>query len=219
MLRMSLDLVVLRLHQERLELLLEPRACPPFADHWQLPSLSIDEQQDKDLGDTLQRLLSGWGLQQSYSEQVCTLGDRLRDPRGWSTSLVYLCLVSPQVDVQRGYWLPLMSLASVSLAFDHAQLVAKGLERLKSKSRYSTLPLLLLGAEFTLSEVQRSFEIILQTPMNTAAFRKRIHRANILQETGGKRTGKQRPASLYRLASPCCVMFDQMMHGAEGEWR
>ena len=83
------------------------------------------------------------------------------------------------------------------------------------KSRYSTLPLQLLGTEFTLSEVQRAFEIVLQTPMNTAAFRKRIHRADILVDTGRKRTGKQRPAILYRLESPCCVMFDQVMNGAE----
>ncbi len=103
----------------------------------------------------------------------------------------------------------------MSLAFDHLQLIAKGLERLRIKSRYSTLPLQLLGTEFTLSEVQRAFEIILQTPMNTAAFRKRIHRADILVDTGRKRTGKQRPAILYRLETPCCVMFDQVMHGAE----
>ena len=51
--------------------------------------------------------------------------------------------------------------------------------------------------------------------MNTAAFRKRIHRADILVDTGRKRTGKQRPAILYRLETPCCVMFDQVMHGAE----
>ena len=107
-------------------------------------------------------------------------------------------------------WLP-----GLSLAFDHTQLIARGLERLRIKSRYSTLPLQLLGPEFTLSEVQRAFEIILQTPMNTAAFRKRIHRADILVDTGRKRTGKQRPAILYRLESPCWVLFDLVMHGGE----
>jgi hypothetical protein len=115
----------------------------------------------------------------------------------------------------RGCWHPLDDLPNLQLAFDHPQLIAMGLERLRIKSRYSTLPLHLLGSEFTLSEVQRAFEIILQTPMNTAAFRKRIHRADILTDTGRKRTGKQRPAILYRLESPCCVMFDQVMNGAE----
>ena len=43
MLRMSLDMVVLRLHEERLELLLETRDRPPFAHCWQLPALRIDE--------------------------------------------------------------------------------------------------------------------------------------------------------------------------------
>lgn len=215
MLRMSLDMVVLRLRDERLELLLETRDRPPFADCWQLPALRIDEARDQDLDAALVRLLTEWGLGHCYSEQVGTLGNLGRDPRGWSTTLVYLCLADPCVEVIQGSWHPLAALPGLPLAFDHPQLIAKGLERLRIKSRYSTLPLQLLGPEFTLSEVQRAFEIILQTPMNTAAFRKRIHRADILVDTGRKRTGKQRPAILYRLESPCCVMFDQVMHGAE----
>ena len=215
MLRMSLDMVVLRLNEERLELLLETRDRPPFAHCWQLPALRIDETRGRDLDAARHRLLSEWGLGHCYSEQVCTLGNLERDPRGWSTTLVYLCLVDPEVEVLHGCWHPLAALPGLSLAFDHTQLIARGLERLRIKSRYSTLPLQLLGAEFTLSEVQRAFEIILQTPMNTAAFRKRIHRAGILVDTGRKRTGKQRPAILYRMESPCCVMFDQVMNGAE----
>ncbi|MGY3890996.1 NUDIX hydrolase [Aeromonas mytilicola] len=215
--RMSLDMVVLRLNEERLELLLETRDRPPFSHCWQLPALRIDETRDRDLDAARHRLLGEWGLGHCYSEQVCTLGNLERDPRGWSTTLVYLCLVEPEPEAEavRGHWHPLSALPGLDLAFDHGQLVAMGLERLRIKSRYSTLPLQLLGAEFTLSEVQRAFEIVLQTPMNTAAFRKRIHRADILVDTGRKRTGKQRPAILYRLESPCCVMFDQVMHGAE----
>lgn len=212
---MSLDMVVLRLKEERLELLLEPRQSPPFAHCWQLPARRIDERRDRDLDDALQRLLAEWGLGVSYSEQVCTLGDQERDPRGWSTTLVYLCLVGPDMQPSRGQWRPLAELDGVTLAFDHARLIGKGLERLMIKSRYSTLPVQLLGTEFTLSELQRAYEIILRTPMNTAAFRKRIHRANILADTGRKRTGKQRPASLYRLDAPPCILFDQLMHGAE----
>ncbi|MBL0498243.1 MULTISPECIES: NUDIX hydrolase [Aeromonas] len=213
--RMSLDMVVLRLREERLELLLETRDRPPFAHCWQLPALRIDETRDRDLDAARHRLLAEWGLEHCYSEQVCTLGNLERDPRGWSTTLVYLCLADPDGGAVRGRWHPLDDLPGLQLAFDHGKLVAMGLERLRIKSRYSTLPLHLLGAEFTLSEVQRAFEIVLQTPMNTAAFRKRLHRADILVDTGRKRTGKQRPAILYRLESPCCVMFDQVMNGAE----
>ena len=56
------------------------------------------------------------------------------------------------------------------------------------------------GAEFTFRGAT-AFEIVLQTPMNTAAFRKRLHRADILGHRR-KRTGKQRPAILYRLETP-----------------
>ncbi|KUE81238.1 DNA mismatch repair protein MutT [Aeromonas schubertii] len=216
MLRMSLDVVVLRLREEQIELLLERRDRPPCLDALQLPALRIDEGRDRDLESALDRLLQEWGLGNSYREQVCSLGSRDRDPRGWSTTLVYLSLVSPTTELARGRWYPLQSLPTLRLAFDHVQLIARALERLRVKSRYSTLPVHLLGEEFTLSELQRAYEIILQTPMNTAAFRKRIHRADILCDTGRKRTGKQRPAILYRIESPCCVMFDQVMNGAEG---
>lgn len=215
MMRMSLDAVVLRLQDERLELLLEPRQRSPHEGTLQLPALRIDEERDRDLECGLDRLLQEWGLGECYREQVCSLGSHDRDPRGWSTTLVYLCLVTPEIQLQRGQWHPIQSLPGLRLAFDHVQLVARALERLRVKSRYSTLPVHLLGVEFTLSELQRAYEIILQTPMNTAAFRKRIHRANILLDTGRKRTGKQRPAILYRHAASSCVMFDQVMHGAE----
>ena len=214
--RMSLDVVVLRLREEQIELLLERRERPPFEGSLQLPALRIDEARDRDLETALDRLLAEWSLGGSYREQVCSLGSRERDPRGWSTTLVYLCLVPPTTDLARGQWYPLQSLPALRLAFDHIQLVARALERLRVKSRYSTLPVHLLGEEFTLSELQRAYEIILQTPMNTAAFRKRIHRAEILCDTGRKRTGKQRPAILYRIEAPSCVLFDQVMNGAEG---
>ncbi len=128
---MSLDMVVLRLREERLELLLETRDRPPFAHCWQLPALRIDETRDRDLDAARHRLLAQWGLAQCYSEQVCTLGNLERDPRGWSTTLVYLCLAEPEAGAVRGCWHPLDDLPGLQLAFDHPQLIAMGLERLR----------------------------------------------------------------------------------------
>lgn len=216
MLRVSLDVVALRLNEDRLEVLLDTRPRPPFEGRLQLPALRIDEHHDDDLESALSRLLLAWGLGDGYREQVCSLGSRDRDPRGWSTTLVYFCLVEPTCTARLGQWHPLDDLSHLTLAFDHDQLIQRALERLRIKSSYSTLPVHLLGEEFTLSELQRAYEIILQTPMNTAAFRKRIHRADILRDTGRKRTGKQRPASLYRIEAAQCVLFDQVMNGVAG---
>ena len=55
---MSLDMVVLRLNEERLELLLETRDRPPFSHCWQLPALRIDETRDRDLDAARHRLLA-----------------------------------------------------------------------------------------------------------------------------------------------------------------
>lgn len=211
---MSLDMVVLRLREERLELLLETRdrpLCPLLAvagpAHRRDPGSGSGRGSPSPVG----RVGAGALLQRA--------GLYPRQPGAGSPRLVHHPRLSlsggSRWGAVRGRWHPLDALPGLQLAFDHGKLVAMGLERLRIKSRYSTLPLHLLGAEFTLSEVQRAFEIVLQTPMNTAAFRKRLHRADILVDTGRKRTGKQRPAILYRLETPCCVMFDQVMHGAE----
>ncbi len=121
--------------------------------------------------------------------------------RGWSTTLVYLCLVDSEVEAVHGCWHPLCDLPGLSLAFDHTQLIARGWSGCGSRAVTAPCRCNCWGRVHPL-EVQRAFEIILQTPMNTAAFRKRIHRAGILLDTGRKRTGKQRPAILYRMESP-----------------
>jgi hypothetical protein len=45
------------------------------------------------------------------------------------------------------------------LAFDHREILTAALERLRGKVEYTSLPAFLLPAEFTLSELQRAYEI------------------------------------------------------------
>lgn len=84
------------------------------------------------------------------------------------------------------------------LAFDHSKIIQYGLERLRNKAEFTGIVFNLMSKLFTLSELQRSYEIILDKKLLKANFRRKV--AKMVEETD-KFTGKyigHRPAKLYR---------------------
>ena len=87
----------------------------------------------------------------------------------------------------------------LDLALDHARILADAVERLRSKLEYSHIAVHLLPEEFTLPELQRTYETILQQPLDKSSFRRRVAQADMLEEIPGKlRDGSGRPAQLHR---------------------
>lgn len=86
---------------------------------------------------------------------------------------------------------------SGGLAFDHAKMIQYGIERLRSKLEYTDIAFALMPQLFTLSELQRVYEVILGKPLLAAAFRRKI--AGRVEETEEyTREGGHRPSKLYR---------------------
>ncbi|MFC3150364.1 hypothetical protein ACFOEK_04945 [Litoribrevibacter euphylliae] len=97
-------------------------------------------------------------------------------------------------------WVPVKAVVNnYSLTFDHQHILNVCYERLQNKVQYTSLPIHLLPDSFTLTELQTTFEIILEKTVEKKSFRRRILEANIIEETGDMRTGNSRPAKLYRL--------------------
>jgi 8-oxo-dGTP diphosphatase len=89
------------------------------------------------------------------------------------------------------------------LAFDHAQIVAMAQQRLRAKLDYSTIAFQFMPARFSLSELQRVYEIILGAEIDKRNFRKWVLALEQIEETGEqRRDGAHRPAMLYRLREP-----------------
>ncbi len=84
------------------------------------------------------------------------------------------------------------------LAHDHSEIIAYALRRLHYKMEYSAAGFELLPDEFTLSELQHTYEIILGEKLDKRNFRRRILEAGIIEGTSRRRTGEGRPARLYR---------------------
>lgn len=70
------------------------------------------------------------------------------------------------------------------LAFDHAEVILEGLMRLRNKLEYSDVVFNLVDKEFTLSDLQQVFEVILNKPLYRKSFRDKI--SNKVKETGYK---------------------------------
>jgi 8-oxo-dGTP diphosphatase len=86
-----------------------------------------------------------------------------------------------------------------SLAFDHQRIVDTALERLKGKVRYQPIGFELLPTKFTLSQLQRLYEVVLERELDKRNFRKKVLGMDILVETDEvEKDVAHRAARLYR---------------------
>lgn len=152
-----------------------------------------------------------------YLEQLATVSGASRDPRGWSASVVYYALVNAETLRSRGReahtLLDVSSVAGAQLAFDHAQIIEQAVTRLRNKAAYSALPCYLLPEQFTLAELQRTYEQVLGEGLDKSSFRRKLAALAFLEEVPGvSQGGQHRPAQLYRLRQPATLaIFDRTL--------
>ncbi|MFT7185627.1 MAG: 8-oxo-dGTP diphosphatase [Pseudohongiellaceae bacterium] len=206
----SVDMAIFTIREQQLQVLLIKRAQHPALGQWALPGGFINQSKDESLDDTAHRKLKEkTGVDTPYLEQVATFGGAKRDPRGWSVTIAYFALISSDEITLNGdesseevLWVPVKEIGSkYELAFDHQTILETCYKRLKGKVQYTSLPVNLLQNEFTLTELQNTFEIVLEKSVEKKSFRRRILDADILEETGSMRTGSNRPAKLYKIKS------------------
>lgn len=202
----TVDVVMMSLRQRDLQVLLVKRRSWPHEGMWAIPGGFV--QVDESLETAAKReLQEETGVHDVYLEQLYTFGDPGRDPRTRVITVVYFALLDSErlqvkaaSDAADVNWFSLYKLPP--LAFDHAQILEYALNRLRGKLDYTTIAFNLLPEQFTLRELQRVYEIILQGKLDKRNFRKKILSTGILEDTGAKKMeGTHRPARLYRFNS------------------
>jgi len=203
--RVAVDLVIFTVREDGLQVLLIERGIPPFQGQWALPGGFVLERET--LEEAARRELEEeTGLRDVYLEQLYTFGDPGRDPRGRTVAVAYYALTPPiepraSSDAANAAWHPAERLPK--LAFDHATILKTGLQRLRAKVGYSTVGFELLPRQFTLPDLQKLYEVILERPLDKRNFRKKILSLGLLRSEGRKRAaGAHRPATLYSFALP-----------------
>lgn len=199
----TVDVVLLTLQQGSLQVALLRRERAPFAGVLALPGGYIHAQDDADAQSSAARVLRDKaGLQSPYLEQLATFSGPVRDPRGWSVAVVYCALVPPEVLVQAEDCITLVAVDGLPpLPFDHRQIIDTAVQRVRSKSQYSSLPVHLCAEPFTLPQLQSVYEAVLGEPINKVSFRRKVDELAMLEAVPGalQTGGAHRPAQLYRV--------------------
>jgi 8-oxo-dGTP diphosphatase len=203
----TVDAVIFTFYGGELLVLLTQRSEHPEKGRWALPGGFVDETQDATIEETVGRKLEEkTGVTTPYIEQLMTVGNSQRDPRAWSVTIVYTALIAHQncqsfVDnVSDVKWVGYQDALAMKLAFDHDELLKAARERMKQKALYSMVPAYALPDGFTLPELQRLLEILIDKPIQKKSFRRRIEQADLVEEIGQRlAVGKGRPSATYRL--------------------
>lgn len=198
----TVDLVIFTIAGNDLKVLLIRRGGEPFKNCWALPGgfVEIDESLEKAAARELKEEV---GVTKVYLEQLYTFGDPKRDPRGRVISVSYFALVDAESqriraasDAAEAEWHSVFK--PPKLAFDHKKILDYAVWRLRNKIEWTTVGYELLPKKFTLSELQRVYEIILQKPVDKRNFRKKILAQGQIRELNETRSdGAHRPAKLY----------------------
>ena len=201
----TVDVALFAMDGDRLKVLLVQRSEEPEIRRWALPGGAIQPKIDADLESAARRVLrEKVNLEIAHLEEVCSFSGRDRDPRDWSVSMLYFALL-PKDKLRPD------ALSKVSawdwvdpahpghrMAFDHEQQLGAALAKLRTKVDRHALPLHLLPAQFTLTELQRTCEAILGKDLDKSVFRRRLKTVDDLVEVPGQfERGNQRPAQVY----------------------
>jgi len=198
----TVDLVIFTTANHDLKVLLIRRSQEPFKGRWALPGgfVDIDESLEHAAARELKEEV---GVRNVYLEQLYTFGDPKRDPRGRVISVAYFALVDAEhqrvvaaSDAAEAGWHSVFD--PPKLAFDHRKILDYAVWRLRNKLEWTTVGYELLPKKFTLSELQRVYEIILQRPVDKRNFRKKILAQGKIRELNETRADvAHRPAKLY----------------------
>jgi 8-oxo-dGTP diphosphatase len=202
---LTVDCVIfgLDLDEESLRVMLVERDLEPFGGMWAIPGGFVHQ------GETLmeaatRELREETAITNVFLEQLYTFGDPGRDPRGWVVSVAYYALVSPEqhpihaaTDARQAEWFPVTKLPP--LAFDHTEIIATALARLRGKLTYAPIGFELLPKKFTIKQLQKLYEIVLGRKLDNRNFRKKIFGMDVLRELDEMQKGvPHRAARLYR---------------------
>lgn len=200
---LTVDCVVFGFDEGELKVLLIERGLEPFKGRWALPGgfVRVDETID---AAARRELEEEAGLKNVFLEQLYTFGTVDRDPRERVVSVAHYALVKlaghntkAATDAADARWFPISKVPK--LAFDHAEIFATALARLKGKVRYQPIGFELLPPKFTLSQLQHLYEAVLATELDKRNFRKKVLGFGLLvplKET--QMAGRHRPAQLFR---------------------
>lgn len=197
----AVDCIVFGFDEGKLQVLFQRRSIEPY--NGELTPLGGFVGEKETLDEAAYRVLTErTGIKDLLLEQLETFGDINRDPGGRVISVAYYALLDKahynntllsKYDCQ---WIDIDNIPV--LYFDHMKMLRKAVMRLQDKIGYTPIAMKLLPKEFTLSQIQKLYESILNEQLDKRNFRKRVGDMPYFVKTGKiDKSGSKRGAAIY----------------------
>ena len=195
----TVDTVILTIKNNALQVLLIKRDKEPFIGKWAIPGGYV--RMSENLEQAAVRILKEkTNVDNVYLEQLYTFGDPLRHPDARVITCVYFALVRYEdvkvVASEDVAWYPVDNMPA--LAFDHKEIIDYARARTRLSLRTCPVAYQLLKEKFTLTEMQRVYELIMGKQLDKRNFRKKVLGTEGLIELDEfTKASSKRPARLY----------------------
>ncbi|CAM5254600.1 NUDIX hydrolase [Streptomyces tanashiensis] len=200
----TVDLVVLTVRRHALCTLVVRRGEAPYQGRWALPGGFVQAAEDLGAAAARELVEETGlcahdpaspppvPTNGAHLEQLATYGAPDRDPRMRVVSVAHLALApdlpAPRAggDANSARWAPVEELLGedeaaaaedggpAALAFDHARILADGVERARSKIEYSSLATAFCPPEFTVGELRRVYEAVWGVSLDPRNFHRKV---------------------------------------------
>ena len=198
---MTADCILFGFDGQELNVLLIRRGIEPYKGQWAFPGgfLRMDETIDTCASRELKEETT---LEHTYMKQFGIYSDVERDPRGRVITTAFYALVPMEAvhgedDAAEARWFALKNVPP--LAFDHDRILQDATNRLREDLHFRPIGFELLPETFTVPQLQRLYEAILNVRFDRRNFMKKIIATGILEATTDKEEPNgHRPALLYR---------------------
>ena len=196
----TVDTVILTIKNNALQALLIRRDREPFKDKWDIPGGYV--RMSENLEQAAVRVLKEkTDVDNVYLEQLYTFGDPLRHPDSRVITCVYFALVRYEdvkvVASDDVAWYPIDDLPP--LAFDHKEIIDYTRARVRLSLKTCPVAYQLLKEKFTLTEMQRVYELIMGKKLDKRNFRKKVlGTEGLITLDEFTKASSKRPARLYQ---------------------
>lgn len=196
------DNVIFGFDGSNLHILLVERGLEPYKGCWALPGGFL--QMDETIEQCAQReLAEETNVQEVYLRQFHVFSEVERDPRERILTVAFYALVRKSDyeliagdDASDASWFPLNELPP--LAFDHHRIIELAQSRLQEEIRLRPIAFKLLDKKFSMSELQRIYELINNTHYDRRNFQRKMMASGFLSDEGiSKTVAANRPPQLF----------------------
>ncbi|MDE0675339.1 MAG: NUDIX domain-containing protein [bacterium] len=207
----TVDVITFTILQDQLQVLLVRRGQDPYLGFWALPGGFVLPDEDLDTA-ALRELQEETGIvaMPGHLEQLGTYGAPGRDPRMRVITVAYWAILANLPEPRGGgdashaalFPVVMVEANAVRLAFDHREIVASAVERVRSKLEYTTLAAQFCPPEFTISQLRQVYEAVWNARLESTNFHRKVRATpGYLRSTGGRTDpGEEggRPAEIYQ---------------------